>query len=61
MRKLFTSGITGYKLHDFRHDALAALVVTAIAIPESLGFAVIVGLPPVTGLYTALLAPIVFG
>ena len=61
MRKLFTSGLSGYKLHDLKHDALAALVVTAIAIPESLGFAVIVGLPPVTGLYTALLAPIVFG
>ena len=40
---------------------IAALVVTAIAIPESLGFAAIVGLPPVTGLYTALFAPIVFG
>jgi len=61
MRKLFTSGLTGYKLRDFKHDALAALVVTAIAIPESLGFAVIVGLPPITGLYTAFLAPIVFG
>ena len=44
-----------------KHDLLAALVVTAIAIPESLGFAVIAGLPPITGLYTAILAPIVFG
>lgn len=40
---------------------MAALVVTAIAIPESLGFAVIVGLPPVAGLYSALFAPMVFG
>lgn len=61
MRKLFNPGIAGYKWHYLRHDILAALVVTAIAIPESLGFAVIVGLPPVTGLYTAVLAPIVFG
>lgn len=61
MRKLFTVGLAGYKLSYLKHDLLAALVVTAISIPESLGFAVIVGLPPVTGLYTALLAPIVFG
>ncbi len=39
---------------------MAALVVTAIAIPESLGFAAIVGLPIQTGLYCALIAPIVF-
>lgn len=61
MRKRLTTGISGYKWQHLRHDVLAALVVTAIAIPESLGFAVIVGLPPVTGLYTAVLAPIVFG
>ena len=50
-----------YKKKYLKPDIIAALVVTAIAIPQSLGFAVIVGLPPVTGLYTALLAPIVFG
>lgn len=61
MRKLFRTGLSGYKWQYLKHDALAALVVTAIAIPESLGFAVIAGLPPVTGLYTAVLAPIVFG
>ena len=31
-----------------------------IAIPQALAFAVIIGLPPVTGLYTAIVAPIVF-
>jgi len=49
-----------YKRQDLRHDVVAALVLTAITIPQSLAFAVVVGLPPVTGLYTALLAPIVF-
>lgn len=39
---------------------IAALVVTAIAIPESLGFAIIVGLPVQAGLYCALLAPVMF-
>ncbi len=50
-----------YKKKYLKPDLIAAAVVTAIAIPESLGFAAIVGLPPVTGLYTAVFAPIVFG
>lgn len=49
-----------YQRKWLRSDLLAALVVTAIAIPESLGFAVIVGLPVQAGLYCALVAPIVF-
>lgn len=57
----FKPSVFRYKKKYLKPDIIAALVVTAIAIPESLGFAVIVGLPPVTGLYTALLAPVVFG
>ncbi len=61
MRRLLSPSIAEYKKRYFRHDIIAALTVTAISIPESLGFAAIVGLPPVTGLYTAVFAPIVFG
>ncbi|PID98731.1 sulfate transporter [Candidatus Saccharibacteria bacterium] len=50
----------GWSRTQLRADFIAALVVTAIAIPESLGFAAIVGLPVQTGLYCALLAPVVF-
>ncbi len=60
MHRLLAPSIAEYKKRYFKHDMLAALVVTAIAIPESLGFAVIVGLPPVTGLYSAVFAPMVF-
>lgn len=49
-----------YSRGDFRRDVVAALVVTAIAIPESLGFAALIGLPLEYGLYTALFAPIAF-
>lgn len=49
-----------YKRSYLKHDIIAALVVTAVAIPQSLAFAIIVGLPPVTGLYTAMIAPVVF-
>lgn len=61
MHKLFRWGFAGYKKKYIKSDVLAALVVTAIAIPQSLGLAVIAGLPPEAGLYSALFAPIVFG
>jgi high affinity sulfate transporter 1 len=56
----YTPSVFRYKKKYLKADICAALVVTAIAIPGSLGFAAIVGLPPVTGLYSALLAPIIF-
>lgn len=49
-----------YSAKDLRQDAIASVVVTAIAIPESVGFASLIGLPLETGLYTALFAPIIF-
>lgn len=52
--------LEGFTKRQTKSDFMAALVVTAIAIPESLGFAAIIGLPLETGLYCALLAPIVF-
>lgn len=58
--RIFLPSFDGYKKSSLKRDFLAALVVTAVAIPESLGFAAIVGLPIQTGLYCALLAPIVF-
>ena len=61
MKKSLMPSIMRYQKRYVRHDVMAAIVVTAIAIPQSLGFAMIVGLPPVTGLYTAAIAPIVFG
>lgn len=60
MKLQFAPNFQGYQKKHLKDDLLASLVVTAIAIPESLGFAAIVGLPLVTGLYCALLAPIVF-
>lgn len=61
MKKISTTKvISRYIKHSSKSDFIAALVVTAITVPESLGFAAIVGLPLETGLYTALFAPIVF-
>ena len=38
-------------------DGLAALIVTLILIPQSLAYAMLAGLPPVTGLYASILPP----
>lgn len=60
IRGLLFPSLRAYNSKWLRHDLMAALVVTAIAIPESLGYAVIVGLPVQAGLYCALLAPVIF-
>src|SRR6476659_898979 len=49
-----------YQCDWLRADIVAGVTVAAIAIPESLGYATIAGLPPQTGLYCALLPPLLF-
>jgi sulfate permease, SulP family len=52
--------LTGYQRTWLRGDLVAGATVTAIAIPESLGYASIAGLPVQTGLYCALVPAILF-
>ena len=52
--------LKGYQTQWLRGDIVAGITVAAIAIPESLGYATVAGLPPQTGLYCALLPPILF-
>ncbi|HYN72259.1 MAG TPA: SulP family inorganic anion transporter, partial [Nakamurella sp.] len=52
--------LTGYRRTWLRGDLVAGVTVTAIAIPESLGYASIAGLPVQTGLYCALVPAILF-
>ncbi|MFM7067898.1 MAG: SulP family inorganic anion transporter, partial [Actinomycetes bacterium] len=52
--------VRNYQRSWWRADLLAGLTVTAICVPESLGYAGVVGLPPQTGLYCALLPALVF-
>ena len=49
----------GYRLEDFRADALAGLVVGIVALPLSMALAIAVGVPPQHGLYTAIIAGVV--
>lgn len=52
--------LAGLQGMSARKDIIAGITVAAIAIPEGLGYAKIVGLPVQTGLYCALLPPLLF-
>ncbi len=45
--------------HTLKADAIAAITSAIFALPQSLAFAMIAGLPPEFGLYAAIVAPIV--
>ena len=54
----------GYRRAWVRGDVIAALVLVTLLVPQGMAYAELAGLPPVTGLYTtvvALLAYAVFG
>ena len=42
-----------YDRETFAHDAVAALIVTLMLIPQSLAYAQLAGLPPEVGLYAS--------
>ncbi|WP_321284931.1 sulfate permease [uncultured Vibrio sp.] len=52
--------LPGYTRHDATKDSLAAVIVTLMLIPQSLAYAMVAGLPPVTGLYASILPLIAY-
>src|SRR5688572_10335699 len=46
--------LRGYRLSDARADAVAGLTVAAVAVPQAIAYAMVAGLPPEHGLYTAI-------
>ncbi len=46
--------LRGYRLADLRADTLAGLTVAAVAVPQAMAYAMVAGLPPQYGLYTAI-------
>jgi SulP family sulfate permease len=44
----------GYDIRAFGADALAAVIVTIMLIPQSLAYAILAGLPPEAGLYASI-------
>lgn len=49
------ASVRGYSLHNLPRDIAAALVIAALSIPISMGYAQIAGLPPIYGLYASIL------
>lgn len=52
--------IRQYNREDAAKDGLAAAIVTLMLIPQSLAYAMLAGLPPVTGLYASILPLIAY-
>jgi SulP family sulfate permease len=46
---------TGYDWSLLRRDVVAGLTVTAVAIPQSMAYALLAGVSPIYGLYTAII------
>ena len=48
-----------YVRRDFRPDIVAGLTVTVVALPQSMAYAIIAGVPPAYGLYTSIVSGLV--
>ncbi|NOZ70703.1 MAG: SulP family inorganic anion transporter, partial [Chloroflexi bacterium] len=53
--------LRNYRRADFVPDAFAGLSVAAVMLPQSFIYAIIAGMPPIAGLYTAIIGSIVAG
>ncbi|WP_350560162.1 SulP family inorganic anion transporter [Psychrobacter sp. CAL346-MNA-CIBAN-0220] len=58
--RLIPAWLRQYQLATLPTDIIAGLVVGVLVIPQSLGYAVLAGLPPVYGLYAAIVPVIVY-
>ena len=61
LSRLVPLGLRGYRTSWLRTDVVAGLTLAAVAIPETMGYTSIAGVPVVTGLYTVIFPAIIFG
>lgn len=59
-KRKITAAIAGYSPADFRSDLVAGIVIAALSLPLSMGYAEIAGAPPVYGIWAAIIAGLVF-
>ncbi len=56
-----SADVRGYRVSTLRGDLFAGLTVAMVAVPQSMAFANIAGVPEVYGLYTAIIGAVVGG
>ncbi|MFF5216610.1 SulP family inorganic anion transporter [Micromonospora sp. NPDC000442] len=49
-----------YDRHTLRHDLIAGLTVAVMLVPQSMAYAALAGMPPVTGLYASIVPLLVY-
>lgn len=53
-------GLTGYRFDWLRSDISAGLSIAAVGLPSAIAYPAIAGLPPETGIYASIAAPIAY-
>jgi high affinity sulfate transporter 1 len=53
-------GLAGFNRDWLRHDIPAGLSIAAVGLPSAIAYPVIAGLPPETGIYASIVAPIAY-
>lgn len=53
-------GFSGYRSGWFRNDISAGLSIAAVGLPSAIAYPVIAGLPPQSGIYASIVAPIAY-
>lgn len=54
------SWLKHYNSQAFKADLLSALIVIAMLVPQGMAYAIVAGLPPITGLYASVLPMIIY-
>lgn len=52
--------LKSYQYSTFKADLLSALIVIALLVPQGMAYAIVAGLPPITGLYASVLPMIIY-
>jgi sulfate permease, SulP family len=55
-----TQWLAGYRRADFRRDLLAGLTVGPMLVPQGMAYALLAGLPAVSGLYASIVGPVFY-
>lgn len=61
LRQVLSPHLKPYRRENLAADINAGIMVTVLLVPQSMAYALLAGLPPVTGLYASILPVIVYG